>query len=68
MGTRAVKPLIEALNDEDRRVRMGAVVALGEIQDLEAKEYLKKLLHDTDAQVREAATEAIEVIDEKASA
>lgn len=68
MGKLAVKPLIEALNDEDRRVRMGAVVALGEIQDLEAKEYLRKLLNDDDAEVRAAATEAIDVIDEKATA
>ncbi len=68
MGTRAVKPLIEALNDEDRRVRMGAVVALGEIQDLEAKDYLRNLLDDDDAEVRAAATEAIDVIDEKATA
>ena len=68
MGKRAVKPLIAALSDEDRRVRMGAVVALGEIQDLEAKEYLRKLLNDDDAEVRAAATEAIDVIDEKATA
>jgi len=68
MGKRAVPPLIEALSDEDRRVRMGAVVALGEIQDLEAKEYLRKLLDDTDAEVRAAATEAIDVIDETVSA
>jgi bilin biosynthesis protein len=68
MGTRAVKPLIEALNDDDRRVRMGAVVALGEIQDLEAKEYLRKMLDDDDAEVRAAAIEAIDVIDEKATA
>jgi bilin biosynthesis protein len=68
MGVRAVKPLIEALNDEDRRVRMGAVVALGEIQDGEAREYLKKLLDDDDAQVRAAATEAIDVIDENVTA
>jgi bilin biosynthesis protein len=68
MGKRAVRPLIAALEDEDRRVRMGAVVALGEIQDLEAKEYLRKLLDDNDAEVRAAATEAIDVIDEHATA
>jgi HEAT repeat protein len=68
LGKCAVKPLIEALDDEDRRVRMGAVVALGELQDLEAKDYLRKLLNDDDAEVRAAATEAIDVIDEKATA
>ncbi len=68
MGERAVKPLIAALDDEDRRVRMGAVVALGELQDLEAKEYLRKLLNDDDEEIRAAATEAIDVIDKKATA
>jgi HEAT repeat protein len=64
MGTVAVGPLIDALDDPDRRVRMGAIVALAEIHDIYAVDYLKKLEHDSDAEVRSAATEAILLIGE----
>ncbi len=64
MGTEAVNPLLEALNDPDRRVRMGAIVALGEIGDKRVVPVLEQNLTDPDNRVSEAAREAIEAIEE----
>ncbi|KQC04169.1 MAG: hypothetical protein APR53_03740 [Methanoculleus sp. SDB] len=65
IGKNAVEPLTTALQDTDRRVRMGAIVALGEIQDARAVAALKELLKDTDEEIRSAAQDAIDYIQEK---
>jgi HEAT repeat protein len=46
--TRAVEPLIRALNDPDKTVRAGAAFALGKIGDVRAFEPLLPLLKDTE--------------------
>lgn len=58
--TRAVFPLIAALNDSDSSVRWSAVKALGKFNDWRALEPLLHLVHgDTDKEVRGAAVEAL---------
>jgi HEAT repeat protein len=56
-------PLIEALDDKDRRIRMGAIVALGELRKDGALPHLNGLLTDSDENVRDAAAEAIDTIE-----
>jgi len=57
---RAVLPLIEALQDMDRDVRMEIINALGKIQDKRALPSLTELKkNDPDKYVRKAAEEAI---------
>lgn len=63
MGDGSVGPLIEALDDRDRRIRMGAIVALGELRKSEALPRLNELLTDTDENIRDAAAEAIDTIE-----
>jgi HEAT repeat protein len=65
IGENAVEPLMAALHDTDRRVRMGAIVALGEMLDSRAIAALKELVNDTDEEIRSAAQDAIEYIQEK---
>ncbi|MBN1195295.1 MAG: HEAT repeat domain-containing protein [Methanomicrobiaceae archaeon] len=65
IGKKAIDPLTTALHDTDRRVKMGAIVALGEIQDASAIEALKELLNDTDEDIRSASQDAIDYIREK---
>ena len=64
MDEKAVEQLIEALHDPDRRVRMGAIVTLGEIKDLRSIVALQESLKDPDHEVVEAAKEALEAIEE----
>jgi bilin biosynthesis protein len=66
MGNEVVNPLLEALNDPDRRIRMGAIVTLGEIGDKRVVPILEKSLTDADSRVSEAAREAIDAIEESA--
>jgi HEAT repeat protein len=62
MGPGSVEPLIDALDDRDRRIRMGAIVALGELRNPEALPHLNRLLADGDENIRDAAKEAIDTI------
>ena len=64
LDEKAVDQLVEALHDPDRRVRMGAIVTLGEIKDLRSIVPLQECLKDQDREVVEAAKEALEAIEE----
>ncbi|MGI2908921.1 HEAT repeat domain-containing protein [Tolypothrix sp. VBCCA 56010] len=59
---KAVEPLIEVLNHNDKRVRFQAVWALGDIRDLKAVEPLSQLTEDEDKEVSEAALRALKQI------
>ena len=57
---KAVEHLIDALQDEDPRIRMGAAAALSAIGDPRAVDALaERLLHDEEILVRRAAAEAL---------
>jgi bilin biosynthesis protein len=64
LGADIVDPLVSALGDPDRRVRMGSIVALGEIKDMKAIGPLRECLKDKDLGVCEAAQEALDAIQE----
>jgi HEAT repeat protein len=51
--------LIKSLHDDNPWVRESAVRALGTLQDEQAIEPLKKLLHDEDMDVSESASEVL---------
>ena len=53
-----VPALIEATEDEDWQVRLGAAWALGEIGDLRAVDSLRRLVKDPSEIVRKAAIKA----------
>lgn len=59
IGEPAVGPLINALHNRDEQVRILAAVALGWIKDKRAVEPLQVILEDRDAEVKEAAIEAL---------
>ena len=67
IGEPAVEPLIQALKDEDKRVRLGAARVLGDIGDGRAIEPLTKSLKDRNKDVREAAKQALEKLEAKKS-
>jgi hypothetical protein len=54
-----IEGIIAALRDEDKYVRKGAVIALGEIEDERAVEPLIATLKNEDWEVRENAAEAL---------
>jgi HEAT repeat protein len=58
-GSRAVPPLIEALQAKDMEVRYEAARILGEIGDASSVEALKKSLSDAETLVSNAAREAL---------
>jgi HEAT repeat protein len=60
--TRAVGPLIQALSDEDWRVRMKAAWSLGQLGDRSAISPLRQAQRDPMEGVREMAKEALEEI------
>jgi len=57
--TRAVEPLINALEDDERTVRHSAAYALGKIRDRRAVEPLIKALEDENSKVRRWAAYAL---------
>jgi HEAT repeat protein len=59
LGEPAVEPLINALKDNDKDVRRGAAIALGEIGDVRAVEPLINALKDNDKRVRSEAVIAL---------
>jgi HEAT repeat protein len=60
---RALEPLLAALRDEVSGVRFHAATALGKIKSQSAVEPLRRIAeNDTDSDVREAATQAMEKI------
>lgn len=62
IGPASFAPLIEALKNEDSRIRMGAALILGEMKDSEAIEPLLKATKDKDISVRRFAHTAIHII------
>ncbi|MCI0485817.1 MAG: M56 family metallopeptidase [Blastocatellia bacterium] len=62
---RAVKPLINALRDDDPVVRRIAAWALGEIRSPRAIESLRQHLSDSDADVRAQAAQSLGDIEDK---
>jgi len=58
-GSHALEPLIAALNDPDRHVRLGAVSALRTIGDSRSVVPLINALHDPDSDVRKFAAAAL---------
>ena len=65
MGSLAVNPLIDILDDEDWRVRGAAAWALGNLKDDAAIEPLEGLLEDESGYVRAGAINAINCIKDK---
>ena len=59
MGEPAVEPLINALQDEDKNVRMLATSALGKIKDPRAIQPLVALMGDEDVNVRQNSNAAL---------
>lgn len=59
IGSPAVKPLIDALNSSDKRIRQGAAAALGEIKDERSIGALTYVLGDSDEKVRLRAEDAL---------
>ena len=59
IGDRAVEPMIAALNDENKNVRIFAAIALGEIKDSRAVEPLITALRDENVEVREKTVSAL---------
>lgn len=62
--TRAVEPLIAALQDEDVELRRAAAQALGEIGDSRAVEPLIAALRDKDIELRRVAARALGEIED----
>jgi HEAT repeat protein len=59
---RALDPLLDALHDEDWRVRFKAAWALGELGDRRALPALRRLSRDPSETVRDSAEKAAERI------
>ncbi len=62
MGKVAVEPLLLSLRDENPAVRTRSAAALGEMRALRAEAALRERLNDPDADVREAASKALQRI------
>lgn len=62
IGPAAFKPVIEALKNEDSRIRMGAAMILGEMKNPAAMDSLVKVTKDKDPLVRQLANSAIHMI------
>ncbi|HVT43210.1 MAG TPA: HEAT repeat domain-containing protein [Thermoanaerobaculia bacterium] len=58
-GSVAVEPLLEAMQDADARIRIGATHALARIKDPRAFDPMMKLLADKEPRVRAAAVTAL---------
>jgi HEAT repeat protein len=67
VGFPAVLDLCKVLNDNDRKARLAAVKALGEIGDITTAQDLLKMLHDMDEDVQVNAVEAIGKIKDNAA-
>jgi HEAT repeat protein len=66
MGTPTIQPLINALQSEHSRIRKGATVALGMLEDKAAVDPLMELLKkEEDQQVRENAVMALGMLGDK---
>lgn len=61
-GVIAFEPLVQALKNEDSRIRMGAAMILGEMKNPEAVKPLGLILEDEDPLVRQYARTAIYMI------
>ncbi len=59
IGDRAVEPLTNALNDEDKSVRLFSVEVLGKIKDPRAVEPLISILNDKSVDIRMLAAEVL---------
>ncbi len=62
IGPAAFEPLIEALKNEDSRIRGGAAMILGEMKNPAAMDSVVKLTKDKDPLVRQFASSAIHMI------
>jgi len=67
IGEPAVEPLIQALKDENPRLRLGATSVLGVIGDTRAVEPLTQALKDESEDVRQLAKRALEKIKSRKS-
>jgi len=59
IGSPAVDPLIQFLNDESKIIRVYSLIALGKIGDVRAVKPLIQALEDKDSDVRGLATESL---------
>lgn len=59
IGQAAFQPLIEALKNDDSRIRIGAAIVLGEMNNPDAVNALVKAKKDSDPLVRQYAASAI---------
>ena len=64
LGDADVRPLIQALEDKDVSVRIGAAKALGELGDASAVKLLVQALEDEDWKVRQAVAKALDQADD----
>ena len=62
IGPAAFEPLIEALKNEDSRIRGGAAMVLGEMKNPAAMDALVKVTKDKDPLVRQFASSAIHML------
>jgi HEAT repeat protein len=67
IGPAAFEPLIEALKNEDSRIRGGAAIVLGEMKNPAAIDSLFKVTKDKDPLVRQLASSAIHLIKHETS-
>jgi HEAT repeat protein len=58
-GTDAVLPLVDALGNNNKKVRAASAYALGRIGDIRAVETLEEALNDKEKEVRESAAQAL---------
>jgi HEAT repeat protein len=58
-GTSAVEPLIRALSNSDKNIRVQVIKLLGATKDVRATEPIMNALKDSDVDVRNAAAEAV---------
>ena len=65
IGELAVEPLIQALKNEDCRIRIRAATVLGKIGDTKAIQPLVQVLKDGDERVQASAAEALKKIEEQ---
>jgi HEAT repeat protein len=67
MGSASFEPLMEALKNDDPRIRVGAVLALSEMKNPAALEALTKMEKDKDILVRQFASGAVHRIKRETS-
>ncbi|MBF0319409.1 MAG: HEAT repeat domain-containing protein [Nitrospirae bacterium] len=61
-GPEVVQPLLSLLSDNEKRVRVGAIKAIGKLKNPETVSQLKEMLEDKEDEVRQEAVNALKDI------